>query len=109
LTEFISTTPAVTNLLSNILLAGLLLHLLGTLAGEVAAHHGSSNAAAAADVLIKGRYALLFWGSLVVGAAVPAILLSTGVTAPVAAGLALVGLFLYEHAFVMAGQSVPVS
>ncbi len=27
----------------------------------------------------------------------------------VAAALALVGLLLYEHAFVMAGQSVPVS
>ncbi len=86
-----------------------MLHLLGTLAGEVAAHHGSSNAAAAAHVLIKGRYALLFWGSLMVGAAVPAILLSTGITIQVAAALALVGLLLYEHAFVMAGQSVPVS
>ena len=109
LTGFVTTTPALTDLLSKILLAGLVLHLLGTLAGEVAARHGSSNAAAAAHVLIKGRYALLFWGSLVVGAAVPAVLLSTGITMQVAAALALVGLLLYEHAFVMAGQSVPVS
>ena len=109
---FVETAPDVTRFLSNALLVGLILHVIGVLLGEAVARHGSSNAAAAAEVLTKGRYAGAFWGSITVGSIVPvAILLGTAGAAapPVAAALALAGLLLYEHAFVMAGQSVPVS
>jgi Fe-S-cluster-containing dehydrogenase component/formate-dependent nitrite reductase membrane component NrfD len=108
---FFPTTSEVTDFLSKILLAGLSAHLLSVLVGEVSARHGSSNAAAAADVMIKGRYAALFWASLIAGAIVPGFLLLTtgGIGVPLAAGLALAGLLAYEHAFVMSGQAVPVS
>ena len=108
---FFPTTPEVIDFLSNILLAGLTAHLVSVLVGEVAARHGSSNAAAAAHVMTKGRYAPLFWGSLAGGAIIPGLLLLTtaGIAPTVASGLALVGLLAYEHAFVMAGQAVPVS
>jgi hypothetical protein len=83
---------------------------LSVLVGEVSARHGSSNAHAAADVMIKGRYAVLFWASLIAGAIVPGFLLLTGgIGVPLASGLALAGLLAYEHAFVMSAQSVPVS
>ena len=52
-----------------------------------------------------GRYARLFWASIV--------LVLDAVTAPwtgAAAGIAaLAGLALYEHAYVQAGQSVPLA
>ncbi len=108
---FVPTTPEVTGFLSKVLLAGLSAHLLSILVGEVSARHGSSNAAAAADVMIKGQYAVLFWTSLVAGAIAPGFLLLTtgGAGVPLASGLALAGLLAYEHAFVMSAQSVPVS
>ena len=79
------------------------------LLGEVAARHGSSNAAAAAEVMTKGRYAPLFWAALALGAALPGVLLIAGGGATLPAVLALLGLLAYEHAFVMSGQSVPIS
>ncbi len=87
-------------------------HLVLTLAGEIVARHGSSNAAAAAWVLTRGKYALPFWSSLLIGTAAPLTVVSitnAAVPATVAALLSLVGLAVYEHAFVMAGQSVPIS
>jgi len=80
------------------------------LLGEAGSRHGSANAAAAARVLIRGRYAPVFWLSLLAGAILPlALLLHTGPGVAAAAVLALAGLWGYEHAFVMAGQSVPIS
>ncbi len=98
--------------LAMILLASLGLHLAGVLLGEVMARHGSSNAAAAAEVMIHGRYALLFWGAILMGTLLPAVMLLTagaGAGTLAAAGLALAGLLAYEHAFVMSGQAVPIS
>ena len=91
------------------LLGSLGLHLVAMLLGEVAARHGSSNAAAAAEVMTKGRYAPLFWSAVAVGTALPGALLIAGGGTTLPAVLALLGLLAYEHAFVMAGQSVPIS
>ncbi|MBI4420492.1 MAG: polysulfide reductase NrfD [Gemmatimonadetes bacterium] len=96
-------------------LAGLLAWALGahalTLLGELTARHASTNAGAAALVLTRGRYAPAFWFALTLGALVPLVLLIFGPVAaePAAAVLALAGLLAYEHAFVMAGQAVPIS
>ena len=86
-------------------------HLLALMVGEVGTRHSSANAAAAARVMLRGRYAGLFWLSVVGGMLVPlTILLFGSVTVePFAAILALAGLLGYEHAFVMSGQSVPIS
>jgi hypothetical protein len=63
--------------------------------------------------MTRGRYRLWFWlGAMVVGHVIPLALLwlstSTGPLA-VAALLAVIGLYAYEHAFVMAPQRVPNS
>jgi Fe-S-cluster-containing dehydrogenase component/formate-dependent nitrite reductase membrane component NrfD len=72
---------------------------------ETTIAHATAHAAQAAHEMTGGRYARLFWSSLV--------LVSAAVTAPwfgAAAGLAaLAGLALYEHAYVQAGQSVPLA
>ncbi len=99
--------------LALVLAIALIVHVVTVALGEVMARHGSSNAAAAAHVLVAGRYAPLFWTSMIVGGAAPAAMLlatsSLGFMTPAAAGLALLGLLMYEHAFVMAGQAVPIS
>ena len=96
--------------LAGVLAWGLGGHLATALLGEAGSRHGSANAAAAARVLIRGRYAPVFWLSLLAGAILPlALLLHTGPGVAAAAVLALAGLWGYEHAFVMAGQSVPIS
>ncbi len=81
-----------------------LIHLLFVL-GEATMTHPTAHAKLAAWEMIRGRYARFFWVgvALVVG----------GVLAPwigmAAAPLALAGLLAHEHAYVQAGQSVPLA
>lgn len=107
------TDAAVADLLATVLWMSVAGHLLLVLLAEVMARHGSSNAAAAAHALTRGRYAGWFWSSLGIGGVLPVTLIlwtgSGGVGLPIAAILALIGLWLYEHAFVMAGQAIPIS
>lgn len=92
--------------------------LLWGLAGGAAAHvavvlseltipHGTRDAARAAWHLTRGTYARLFWGGLALAAAA-AFAAGAGWGAS-GAMLALAGLLAYEHAYVQAGQSVPLS
>ncbi len=105
----IESPAAVVEFLTWALLGSLGLHLVAMLLGDVTARHGSSNAAAAAEVMTKGRYAPLFWAALALGTALPGALLIAGSGAALPAVLALLGLLAYEHAFVMSAQSVPIS
>ena len=99
-----------TRFLAGTLGAGLLGNLLLS-AAEFARPHRSAGAAAAARLVTRGRYATHFRGSLVAGGVAPlALVLVGGATPPVlalAGALSLIGLFLYEWAFVMAPQQVP--
>jgi Fe-S-cluster-containing dehydrogenase component/formate-dependent nitrite reductase membrane component NrfD len=72
--------------------------------------HHTSNARAAAHALTRGAQARLFWLSLALGAviAVP-LAFAGGVGLLVAALLALAGLWLHGHAFILAGQGPPIS
>jgi Fe-S-cluster-containing dehydrogenase component/formate-dependent nitrite reductase membrane component NrfD len=82
------------------------------LAGELAMPHASAQAARAAHEIAHGRYRLHFWlGALVLGHGVPLLLLASGGAGPAAAAGAatLLGLYLYEHAFVVAPQQLPNS
>ena len=66
----------------------------------------------AAHLISHGPYAPHFWaGSIVFGHVIPFALLFLGVPVVTAfAGvLALVGLYLYEYAFVLAPQEIPNS
>ena len=53
----------------------------------------------------------MFWPSIVLGVVVPVLLALIGGAAPlfVAAVLALAGLWLHGHAFILAGQGPPIS
>jgi Fe-S-cluster-containing dehydrogenase component len=74
-------------------------------AGEVTLPHVTAHAHLAASEMARGRYAWLFWPGL---AAV-----AVGVAAPwigvAATPFALAGLLAHEHAYVQAGQSVPLA
>ncbi len=79
-------------------------HLL-LVAGEVTLTHGTAHVRLAVSEMVRGRHRKTFWAGTALGI--------VGLLAPwigVWAGLpALVGLVLYEHAYVQAGQSVPLA
>jgi Fe-S-cluster-containing dehydrogenase component/formate-dependent nitrite reductase membrane component NrfD len=84
--------------------AAALLHLLFVL-GELSLPHGTAHARLASHEMVAGRWRGLFWAGLALtalGLASP--WLGAWVALP-----ALVGLALHEHAYVQAGQSVPLA
>jgi Fe-S-cluster-containing dehydrogenase component/formate-dependent nitrite reductase membrane component NrfD len=94
------------------LFGGLALDLFVTLTGEFGVAHASEVAARAAHAISHGKYKKLFWGGAVgIGHVAPLLLLLAPVpaAAALAAVLAIVGLYAYEHAFVMAPQEIPNS
>ena len=91
---------------------GLVVDLFMILAGEFGVSHATDTARAAAHDITHGRYKNMFWGGAVVlGHVLPFGLMLAGGSglAAVAAISALIGLYLYEYAFVMAPQQVPNS
>ncbi len=96
----------------------LVVDLFVTLAGEFSMPHASELAARAAHEISHGRYRRHFWqGGIVLGHAVPLLLVATGLffapllplAGAVAAICAVAGLYFYEYAFVMAPQEIPNS
>jgi formate-dependent nitrite reductase membrane component NrfD len=87
------------------LLGGLALVHLAMVAGEVTLTHPTAHARLATRELVRGRYAPFFWAGVV--------LVGAGVFAPViglaAIPLVLAGVLAHEHAYVQAGQSVPLA
>jgi Fe-S-cluster-containing dehydrogenase component len=87
------------------LLAGTALAHLVMVGGEVTLTHPTAHAHLAAREMWRGRYASFFWAG--------AVLVLAAVFAPViglaAVPLALLGVLAHEHAYVQAGQSVPLS
>ena len=82
--------------------------------GEVGIAPPSDTAARAAREMTHGRYRNVFWfGAIAVGHLIPGALLIAANDSVVAVGAAgaaaIVGLFYYEYAFVMAPQKVPNS
>jgi len=69
--------------------------------------HGTAHARLAAWEMTSGRYSLFFRAGIALQAlGAGALLVAPG---PFGAALALAGLFAFEHAFVQAGQSVPLA
>jgi Fe-S-cluster-containing dehydrogenase component/formate-dependent nitrite reductase membrane component NrfD len=87
-----------------IMAAASLVHLLFVL-GEATLTHPTAHAHLAAREMIRGRFARYFWGGIVL-AAVAVLGPALG---PLVAVAALVGLLLHEHAYVQAGQAVPLA
>ena len=87
-----------------VLAASSVLHLL-MVWGEVTLTHPTAHAALAVREMTRGRYKTFFWLGVIltlVGCAAPWIGLR-------AVPFALAGLLLHEHAYVQAGQSVPLA
>jgi Ni/Fe-hydrogenase subunit HybB-like protein len=91
-----------------------LIHLL-MIWGETSLTHSTAHARVAVWEMMYGRYGPAFWlgiGLSVLGAFIPALAIlgfvstSIGVAAAIPA---LLGMMLYEHAYVQAGQSVPLA
>lgn len=100
-----------------VLLIATILHVLLILL-EVFGSHSNSHVARAARYMSRGGLKDTFWGPFfAIGSIIPIIMLSIALFVPTAqlvllgfaAILALIGLFSYEHCFVIAGQIVPLS
>jgi formate-dependent nitrite reductase membrane component NrfD len=115
---FLPDTPEnVIDIARTALIVAVILDLFVILVGEFTIPHASEVAASAAQDITHGRYRNYFWwGSIGLGHVVPlgiAVVLALTRDQPIAvaiAGLcAVVGLYLYEYAFVMAPQDIPNS
>ncbi|HLH62419.1 MAG TPA: 4Fe-4S dicluster domain-containing protein [Ktedonobacteraceae bacterium] len=99
------------------LLIAIIVHVL-LIFLEVFGPHANNHVALAARFMSRGGLQGIFWGQFfVIGSVVPLAILIVALFVPVAqpalSGVAslfaLVGLFAYEHCFVVAGQIVPLS
>ena len=87
-----------------VLCAAAAVHLL-LIAGELALARANAHARLAAAEMTAGRFARYFWpGIVLAGVAVAAPWIGV-----LATPFALVGVLAYEHAYVQAGQSVPLA
>ncbi|MPZ67654.1 MAG: 4Fe-4S dicluster domain-containing protein [Pseudonocardiaceae bacterium] len=108
------TGTAGNELIARCLLIATVLHVVMLLL-EFGGRHATAQAAAAAHMVVRGRYAPLFWTGGVALAAVAAALAAPGWNGAAAvpvllSGLAVqVALLAYESVFVRAGQDVPLS
>jgi formate-dependent nitrite reductase membrane component NrfD len=111
LSWFVPLAPALQGFLSVLFPVALAINLLLLLANKFAMPFASEVALLASRDITHGRYRNHFWwGGVALGHVVPfAIFLAAPLAAPVAALAALIGLFFYEYAFVMAPQRVPNS
>jgi Fe-S-cluster-containing dehydrogenase component/formate-dependent nitrite reductase membrane component NrfD len=97
-----------------VLAAASLFHLL-MIWGEVSLTHSTAHARLAIWEMVHGRYQSNFWIGLVLsilGGALPSLAILGYASVSIGVGgapLALMGLMLYEHAYVQAGQSVPLA
>jgi Fe-S-cluster-containing dehydrogenase component/Ni/Fe-hydrogenase subunit HybB-like protein len=91
-----------------------LLHLL-MIWGEVSLTHPTAHARLAIWEMVRGRYQSEFWLGIllsILGGALPWLAILGMASTSIAIGgapLALIGLMLFEHAYVQAGQSVPLA
>lgn len=105
-------TPART-LLAAALTVATAVHVAMLLA-EYLGRHATAQAAAAAHMVVRGRYAALFWGGGVAAAVLAGALAAAGwaglLVAALAGGVIVqAALLAYESVFVRAGQDVPLS
>ena len=87
-----------------LLAATSLVHLLFVL-GEATLAHPTAHGHAAARQMVRGRFSRYFWGGIVL----VAVAVSAPALGPLLAVAALAGLLLHEHAYVQAGQVVPLA
>lgn len=111
LSVFLAIPADIVQVATTTFIVALVVDLFVTLAGEFGIPHASEVAARAAHEISHGRYKWHFWaGSIGLGHVVPLALVWLGGVVLVPAGLcAIVGLYLFEYAFVTAPQEIPNS
>jgi len=111
---FIHAVPATVLASLWILAVASLLHVL-MIWGEVSLTHPTAHARLAIWEMVHGRYRSEFWIGVVLsilGGLLPGLAILGYVSTSIGIGgapLALIGLMLFEHAYVQAGQSVPLA
>ncbi len=90
--------------LGELLAATAALHLV-MVAGEAMPKHPTAHAHLAVEEMIRGRFAAFFWTGLALGA----LAISAPWTGAVGAAAALLGIAAHKHAYVQAGQAVPLA
>ncbi|MCP5100116.1 MAG: polysulfide reductase NrfD [Chloroflexi bacterium] len=109
---FLNIGADISRMAATIFATAIIIDLFITLIGEFSIPHASEVAAKAAHEISYGRYKNQFWwGSIGMGHVLPLALLLLGnpLISGIAAIAAIAGLYLYEHAFVMAPQEIPNS
>jgi Fe-S-cluster-containing dehydrogenase component len=111
LSMFVSLPAGTQGFLSVVFPVSLAINLLLMLANKFAMPFASEIAMLASRDMTHGHYRNHFWwGGIGLGHVLPfALFLTVPVTIPVAALAAMIGLFFYEYAFVMAPQRIPNS
>jgi len=96
--------------LSNTFLVSLVINLVLTLAGKFAMSYSSEVALLASREMSHGKFRNHFWwGGIALGHVIPLALFAFPTVLPFTVLAAIVGLFFYEYAFVMAPQHIPNS
>ena len=96
--------PTLVPRLAEVLAVSSLVHLL-MIWGESTLPHVSAHARLAHHEMTSGRYGVFYKAGIILGV----IALAAPTLGPVAAVPALLGLLAFEHAYVQAGQSVPLA
>jgi Ni/Fe-hydrogenase subunit HybB-like protein len=110
---FMDTTTGLSDLYWLFVLSSLI-HLL-MIWGEVSLTHPTAHARLAIWEMVHGRYKTNFWVGVAlstIGGLIPALALWGAIDAGLgvaAAPFAVIGMMLFEHAYVQAGQSVPLA
>ena len=112
----VETTEQTESFLRAVLLWSLVANAFIILVGELWLPHGTRDAAQAAHMIWRGRFAPRFWAGVVgLGHVIPVVLLAAipmgldPVAAIVAGACALLGLLAFEDIWVKAGQALPLS
>ncbi len=92
-----------------VLTSGLALNLI-VLVSELLTPHPTADAKAVVQMIISGRFSVLFWlGVVLLGNIIPLFLLWLGSPLFIIGALVLVGIYCTEHVWVRAPQLIPLS
>jgi len=108
---FISVDEAWSRYVHAFLYAGILTNLV-VVAAELFTPHPTADAQAAKHMIVAGRFGKLFWfGAMLLGNAVPLLLIAFAgpLLLATASVLVLIGIYITEHVWVRAPQLVPLS
>jgi Fe-S-cluster-containing dehydrogenase component/formate-dependent nitrite reductase membrane component NrfD len=107
---FVHISESLFGFLDNTFVFSLIINLIITLVGKFAMPFASEVALLASREMSHGKFRNHFWwGGIVLGHILPLALFAIPGALPLVALAAVVGLFFYEYAFVMAPQHIPNS